>query len=62
MITFVLKWAAKRTHNIQAQAAFALLFGLVSIFGIKGTILIVMQLRKLKQRRKPTNANLQQTR
>ena len=51
MICKFLSWSAKRSHNVQIQAGCALLHGLISIFGIGGTMAIVMQLRKLKQRK-----------
>lgn len=53
MIKSFLKWAGRHTRNVQAQAACALLYGLLELFGVTGTIAIVMKLRKLKQPRKP---------
>ena len=52
MIKKLLKWSARKSHNVQAQAAFALIYGLYDIFGFGPTVAIIMKLRKLKQPRK----------
>ena len=46
MITAILKFFAKRTHNVQAQVLLATFYGLVSLFGVRGTIPIIMKMRK----------------
>jgi hypothetical protein len=57
MIKRLIAWTARRSHNVQVQAGMALLYGLVSIFGVKGSISIVMKLRKIKQQLRRPHAN-----
>lgn len=40
-----LMWAGRRSHNVQVQAACALAYGLLSLFGINGTLAIALKLK-----------------
>ena len=71
MIKKFLMWSGKRSHNILVQAGCALLYGLVSMFGFHGAIVIIMKLRKqlrkqngkkLRKQLRKQNGNLQPTR
>lgn len=42
----ILAFVARHIHNVQVQVALATLHGLISIFGIGGTIAILMKVRK----------------
>jgi hypothetical protein len=61
MIYKLLKYAAKHSHNVKLQVLLACFYGLLSIFGVSGTILILMKARKLtskpKQRKDAIQTN-----
>ncbi len=46
----ILAYFAKRSHNVRVQVFLALFHGLLSIFGVGGTVAIVMKLRKQAQK------------
>jgi hypothetical protein len=50
MIIKLLAWSAKRSKDIRVQAALATIYGLISIFGVGPSILIVIKLRKQAKR------------
>jgi hypothetical protein len=51
VIKKTLAYFAKRTHDIKLQLLLATLYGLVSLFGTGGAIMIIIKARKLH---KPT--------
>jgi hypothetical protein len=55
MITSFIRYIAKKSDNVQVQVLCATLYGLVSIFGIGPTVLIIMKMRKkaIQAQRKP---------
>ena len=58
MIRSILKYFAKRSHDVRVQCFCALFYGLISIFGISKTVLILVKLRKIQpqpKRRNPVN-------
>jgi hypothetical protein len=38
-------WAGRKSHNVQIQAACALAYGLLALFGVKGSIAIGLKLK-----------------
>jgi hypothetical protein len=40
-----LMWAGRRSHNVQVQAACALGYGLLSLYGFNGTVAISLKLK-----------------
>lgn len=48
MIKYILRYFAKRTHDIRYQLLIGTLYGCVELFGVRGTILIMMKARKMK--------------
>lgn len=46
MIKKVLAFFARRSHNVKVQCLLATIYGLVSIFGIGGTINIMLKMKK----------------
>lgn len=46
MILAIIKYFAKRSRNVQAQVLLATFYGLVSLFGIRGTIPIILKMRR----------------
>lgn len=46
MIKKLLTYFAKRSHDVRIQVALASVYGLISIFGVGKTLLIMNQLRK----------------
>jgi hypothetical protein len=44
-ITAILAFFAKRSHNVKTQVLIASVYGLVSIFGVGGTIQIMLKMR-----------------
>lgn len=53
MIKRVILFFAKRTHNLQYQLLCATLYGLVSIYGVRGSVLILMKVSKMKTKKLP---------
>lgn len=49
LIKSTLAYFAKRTHDLQTQLLLASMYGLVSLFGVSGTVAILMKARKLNQ-------------
>jgi hypothetical protein len=40
-----LKWAGRKSHNVQVQAACALGYGLLSLYGVNGSVAIALKLK-----------------
>lgn len=57
MIPKLLRFLARRSHNVKVQVFLALFHGLISCFGIPGTILILVKLRKLAPKTKRRGSN-----
>lgn len=47
MITKLLRYLARRSHDVRIQLLLATLYGLVSIFGLGGAVAILLKARKL---------------
>lgn len=52
MIKRTLAYFAKRTHDVRMQLLIATLYGLISLYGIGGTVAIMLKARKLSKMRK----------
>jgi hypothetical protein len=53
MIANLLRYFAKKSHNVRVQLLLATMYGLVSIYGVTGAFTILMKARRLvKQPRK----------
>lgn len=46
MITSILRFFAKRTNNVQVQVLLATLYGLVALYGVRGTVPIILKMRR----------------
>jgi hypothetical protein len=44
----LIRYFARKSHNVQVQAGLALLHGLIACFGVPGAIGVILKLRKLK--------------
>jgi hypothetical protein len=57
MLKKILAYFGRKSHNVQVQLLCATLYGLISLFGIGGTIAIIMKARKVANTRvhKPCN-------
>jgi hypothetical protein len=53
MLKGLIRYFAKKTHNVRIQLLCATLFGLLELYGFGGTIAIIMKARKLAD--KPCN-------
>lgn len=47
MIPKLLRYLAKRSHDVRIQLLLATLYGLTSIYGLGGALSIIMKARKL---------------
>lgn len=47
----ILAYFARRSHNVQVQVLLAGLHGLLSVFGVKGTIAIILKMRKMNHKK-----------
>ncbi len=61
MIKSLLRYFSKKTHDIRYQLLIGSLYGCIELYGVRGTILIMMKARKLqppkKVRRSVKSAN-----
>lgn len=51
MIKKLLTYLAKRSHDVRVQTALAAVYGLISIFGVSKTVLIMVQLNKVGRKK-----------
>jgi len=58
MITNILRYFAKRTHNVQMQLLLATLFGCIELYGIYGTFAIISKNAKATKKRVKKHASL----
>jgi hypothetical protein len=48
----ILSYFARKSHNVRIQVFLALFYGLLSIFGVGGTLSIIMKIRKQAKQQK----------
>lgn len=61
MIPKILRYFAKRSHDVRIQLLLATLYGLTSIYGLSGALSIIMKARKLtnvKRRNRVTTSTV----
>jgi len=57
MISKLIAYFAKRSHDVRVQVALAALHGCLSIFGVGGTIAIIIKLRRMQPKKGKRNGN-----
>jgi hypothetical protein len=50
MILKLLKFTARRVHNVKVQLLMATFYGLLDIYGFGGTVAIILKIRKQAER------------
>jgi hypothetical protein len=53
MIKKLLSWSARRSHDVRVQAPFALMVGLLEVFGLGPSVLIIYHLWKMGRSKLP---------
>jgi hypothetical protein len=51
--SFVLRYASEHTTNVQAQAFLAGIYGMLNLYGVKGTVAIIMKVAKMQKKGAP---------
>ena len=46
MLLVIIRYFAKKTKNVQAQVLLATFYGLLSLYGVGGTVPIILKMRK----------------
>jgi hypothetical protein len=44
--SFVIRYASENTSNVQAQAFLAGIYGMLNLYGVKGTVAIIIRVQK----------------
>jgi hypothetical protein len=51
----ILRYFAKKSHDVRIQLLLATIYGLLDLFGFGGTVAILIKARKLAAAKKPRN-------
>lgn len=54
--SYVIRFASKKVHNVQAQALMGGLYGMLNLFGVRGTMMIFVQIMKQRKAAAPAKA------
>jgi len=46
-VSYVLKFAGKKIHNVQAQVFLAGMYGMLNMYGLSATVAIIIKMQKL---------------